>query len=261
MLVRTSKDKDHPYVMLNKTFLEDQNLSLKAKGLLAYCMCKPDGWQFHITQMAEVLKEGRDAIYSAFKELIKFGYCVRKQERVKGQYDNGEYVLYEIPEKPETEKPDTVSPELEKAALVINDNSNKEIKKKRETDSYGKYVEFTKDEYQELCLKHGVDKVHEIIQSINDHCVNNRPKGYRDYTGAFRTFLKNYKSSQAILPKQTNQEKVQAKFKNGSIYNGAECYLDNDAIGFQRGITHLSVRFIEKGFDEQLANMLRKFGI
>lgn len=139
MLVRTSKDKEHPYVLLNKTFLEDPNLSLKSKGLLAYCMCKPDGWKFHVDQMTTVLKEGRDALYSAFKELIKYGYCVRGQSREKGKFDKGEYILYEVPvkikedevpptssEKPHTENPDTVPPDSEKTTLVNNDNSKNE---------------------------------------------------------------------------------------------------------------------------------------
>lgn len=134
MIVRTSKDKDHPYVLLNKSFLEDINLSLKAKGLLAFCMSKPDGWKFHITHMMTVLKEGREALYSAFKELIKFGYCVHEQGRIKGKFGSGEYILYEVPikslkdddkeKKPHTENPHAVNAGSENTPLVINDNSN-----------------------------------------------------------------------------------------------------------------------------------------
>ena len=98
MLIRTSKDKNNPYVMLHKGFLEDMNLSLKAKGLLAYCMSKPDGWQFNIEQMTTCLKEGRDAIQSAFNELIENHYCVRDQTRGEGgTFSNVDYVLYELP--------------------------------------------------------------------------------------------------------------------------------------------------------------------
>lgn len=120
MLIRTSKDKDHPYVMLNKKFLEDENLSLKAKGLLAYCMCKPDGWCFSIKQLENYLKEGRDSISSAFKELIKNGYCIRKQikDQFSKRFGKCDYVLYESPveiakdeaEKPCAEKPYTGNP-------------------------------------------------------------------------------------------------------------------------------------------------------
>ena len=138
MLVRTSKDKDHPYVLLNKKFLEDPNLSLKAKGLLAYCMSKPDGWKFHVEQMTKVLKEGYDAIASAFKELIQHGYCIRLQHREKGKFHQGEYILYEVPVKstnikepqaikPCLENPDPVNPDPGKPRLVNNDDSNKDL--------------------------------------------------------------------------------------------------------------------------------------
>lgn len=145
MLIRTSKDKDHPYVLLNKTFLEDPHLSLKAKGLLAYCMSKPDGWKFHVDQMTTVLKEGRDAIYSSFKELISHGYCIRYQSREKGKFNKGEYTLYEIPQKrkeikipdknphshphPHTGFPDSVSSDSVRTTLVNIDNSNNDISK------------------------------------------------------------------------------------------------------------------------------------
>jgi len=125
MLVRTSKDKDHPYVIINKNFLEDINLSLKAKGLLSYCMSKPDGWSFHIQQMTTVLKEGRDSLRAAFNELIKYGYCVRQQHRSnKGSFNEVEYILYETPinkSLPETGNPAPASSAPENATLVSNE--------------------------------------------------------------------------------------------------------------------------------------------
>lgn len=106
MLVRTCKDKNNPYVMLHKAFLEDINLSLKAKGLLAYCMSKPDGWQFNLEQMTTCLKEGIDALQSAFKELIENDYCIREKPRCEnGTYSNMEYTLYEQPLKIKVPQP------------------------------------------------------------------------------------------------------------------------------------------------------------
>lgn len=268
MLVRTSKDKDHPYVMLNKTFLHDPNLSLKAKGLLAYCMSMPDGWEFHINQMITVLKEGRDALNSAFNELIKYGYCIRQQKRQKGKFDSGEYVLYEVPftekvivdneEKPYTENPVTVFPSPENPPLVINNKSKEENKDIR--ISFGNFVKFSQEQYDSLIKVHGKPMVDELIQSINDYCVNNRPKGYKDYMAAFRTFVKNYK--QESKPKVSNPKTdLVSRFKHGEIYNGAECFINDEGIAFQRGITHLSAKFKEFGFKEQLENILRKLEI
>lgn len=142
MLVRTSKDKDNPYVMLNKAFLEDTNLSLKAKGLLAFCMTKQDGWQFNVQHLTSVLKEGREAIYSAFNELIEHGYCHRKQKhKDNGDFGKSEYILYETSRKfveedadlPYTQNPhalahtgftDTLSADAVPYILVSNEYSN-----------------------------------------------------------------------------------------------------------------------------------------
>ncbi len=61
-------------------------------------------------------------------------------------------------------------------------------------------------------------------------------------------------------PKLSNREKVMLHFKHGEIYNGAECFVSEEAIAFQRG-EHRQVKFKELGFWDQFANLLRKLGI
>lgn len=39
------KKRPSNFVMMDKTFLEDDRLSYKAKGLLAYLLSKPDDWK------------------------------------------------------------------------------------------------------------------------------------------------------------------------------------------------------------------------
>jgi len=75
------------------------------------------------------------------------------------------------------------------------DTQNKDIQKEIEKEAFGQFVKFSKDEYQTLCNRHGQQIVDAIIESINDHCVNNRPSGYNDYAAAFRVFLNNHKPS------------------------------------------------------------------
>ncbi|MCU5830256.1 replication protein, partial [Clostridioides difficile] len=47
-IIRVSKDKDNPYVVLNKTCLEDVKLSWQAKGLHSYLISKPDHWKIYV---------------------------------------------------------------------------------------------------------------------------------------------------------------------------------------------------------------------
>ena len=106
-IVRVKHQKN--YVVLNKFALEDRRLSFKAKGLWAYCMSLPDDWDFHVNHLATVSQDGVDAVYSAIKELIEFGYCEKVQPN-KGKFEKLEYFIYETPEfkksLPQTDFPD-----------------------------------------------------------------------------------------------------------------------------------------------------------
>lgn len=62
------------YVAISNQLLQNNTLSLKARGLMAYLLSLPDDWKVNINHLAKVLKEGRDAISSAFGELRAAGY-------------------------------------------------------------------------------------------------------------------------------------------------------------------------------------------
>lgn len=96
-MFRVMKDKDSPYVMLNKTFLYDENLSLKAKGLLAYLLSLPDDWQIYENEVVKHHSDGKDSLKSAIKDLVKNGYIERQRERDKfGRLGAYEYRVYEV---------------------------------------------------------------------------------------------------------------------------------------------------------------------
>ena len=89
-IVRIKKERN--FVQINKEMLEEQELSLKAKGLISFCLTKPDDWQFHIQHLASVLKEGERSIRSALNEAISAGYAFRYQTRK----ENGDFGPWEI---------------------------------------------------------------------------------------------------------------------------------------------------------------------
>ena len=136
-VVRVEKKRENPYVMIDKYGLEDDRISFRAKGLLAYLLSKPDHWKVMICDLVKHGKEGRDAIYKAIKELIELGYMKRDQIRDKGRIVGTEYTVFERPqetlphpEKPYTVKPDTVKPDTVNPPLVINDSSNNDLSNK-----------------------------------------------------------------------------------------------------------------------------------
>lgn len=110
-VIKVKIQKD--FTVVYNRVLENPNLSFKAKGLWAYCMSLPENWQFHVTHLAKVCKDGKNAIYSALKELQKEGLVERCQKREKGIYGPVDYIVYPYPKEiqkilPLTENRDAV---------------------------------------------------------------------------------------------------------------------------------------------------------
>ncbi len=108
-IVRVIHNRENPYVQLNKKALWNPNLSLKAVGLWARCMSRPDDWDFNVDELAEKCKEGTDAIYNAIKELIKEGYAIFLEHSVRGEDGKikkrpTQYIFFEFPPTEEEKK-------------------------------------------------------------------------------------------------------------------------------------------------------------
>lgn len=90
MILRTNKNKN--YTTLCNVALNDPELSLKAKGLFAFLMSKPDDWRISYRGLAAQLKEGKVAILGALKELEDAGYL----QRARHQADDGKLVWQSV---------------------------------------------------------------------------------------------------------------------------------------------------------------------
>lgn len=98
--IRVEKSKENPYVILNKTGLNDPNLSWKAKGILAYLLSKPDDWKCMVNDLIKHSKDGRDATYAGLKELREHGYMIKRPlADDKGKIVEWQEVLYEMPQE------------------------------------------------------------------------------------------------------------------------------------------------------------------
>ena len=122
-IFRIKKDKDNPYVLLNKQFLNNADLTLKGKGLLTYLLSLPDDWKIYEDEIVKHHKDGKASVRSTIKELISTGYI--KRERIRnssGQLNGYNYYVYEIPttsENPKMDKPLTVN-----STLLSNNSTN-----------------------------------------------------------------------------------------------------------------------------------------
>ncbi len=176
-ILRVQKDKNNPYVMMNKTFLEDPRLSFKAKGILAYVLSKPDNWQVRVSDLVKRSDDGETAVYSGLNELKQYGYLRKYPVRIDGKIHHWESVVYEIPTTPENlllENPEEVEKSqshkddiLEKLFL---ENQNQENQNQENQNQENR--ERNNNDFKELMNK-GNNK------SVSQSCLKNQKKKRR----------------------------------------------------------------------------------
>lgn len=125
------------FTTVRNEYLQDVNLSWKAKGLITYIMSLPPDWQLNLSDLKNRSKDGRDATAAGLRELITNGYCQRCKVRGDGGTFVGcDYEVSDIKEfepqtkNPFTDAPQTVNPETEKPdtgkPTLINTNLTKD---------------------------------------------------------------------------------------------------------------------------------------
>ena len=101
-------NKTQNYTVMSNHHFKEKKMSLKAKGLLSLMLSLPDDWDYSISGLATLSKDGKDSIMSALAELEKFGYLTRTRlTNEKGQFAGVEYNIFEVPQpkNPISEKP------------------------------------------------------------------------------------------------------------------------------------------------------------
>ncbi|MEF7566322.1 DnaD domain protein [Bacillus infantis] len=156
--VRTVK-RENPFVQIDKDFIGNGKLSLKATGLLTYILSRPDGWQIRMKDIQKRFNDGETSVRSAMKELMTEGYVHRYQERSEnGKFGEWMYDVYERPEynahftpkrenhvpaSPKRDFPNSVNPEPDNHVYSNNDFSNNDFSNKEEEEEEEVYSTFS----------------------------------------------------------------------------------------------------------------------
>ena len=102
--------KNNNYTVMSNHHLQNQNLSLKAMGLMSKVLSLPDDWKYSVKGLAAYCRDGYESVRTGLSELEAEGYLVRRQIRNdRGQILCTEYIF--------RESPDMEIPELERAAI------------------------------------------------------------------------------------------------------------------------------------------------
>lgn len=97
-VIRVEKNKN--YTTMSNFHLRDENLSLKAKGLLSVVLSLPSDWDYSINGLVSILKENETAIKSTLNELKERKYLiVLRLKPIKDTRPHMEY-SYTFYEKP-----------------------------------------------------------------------------------------------------------------------------------------------------------------
>lgn len=90
------------YTCIANSTLKDDRLSFRARGILAFLLSHPDGWQVNSTHLASKSpSEKKTAIRTALTELEAYGYLFRQKIRnAKGQIE-WETCVAETPQPPQ----------------------------------------------------------------------------------------------------------------------------------------------------------------
>lgn len=132
-IMRIHKTKN--FTIMSNFHFKEKKMSLKAKGLLSLMLSLPDDWNYSISGLVTLSKDGKDSVMSALAELEKFGYLKRTRlTNSKGQFQGVEYDIFEEPqpESPVSEEQNEGNQNEDNANAgdqpQLNTNSIKELK-------------------------------------------------------------------------------------------------------------------------------------
>lgn len=114
------------FTQISNEAIRDENLSWKARGILAYIASHRPDWRVHKSEIMKHSTDKRDSFNSGWDELKKAGYIKGVQVRENGKFK--EYVWYVSDDKlyglPETDFPVSGNPEYGKPTTNNTNNIN-----------------------------------------------------------------------------------------------------------------------------------------
>ncbi len=98
---RQHKQLSQGFTTIPNSIFMDKRLSLKGVGMLCKLLSLPPNWEFSEVGLTKIMKDGKDSVKSALKELETFGYLQRERVRDEnGKLRGSIYHVYEVPFEP-----------------------------------------------------------------------------------------------------------------------------------------------------------------
>lgn len=155
--IREKKERD--YTVLDNTFLRDDKLSWKAKGVFSYILSLPEDWKIYMGELEKHATDGKDSLRSAINELVEAGYIVKAELKDKGKFAGYSYTIIENPVNrigktvavnPKSENPKSENPQLLNTnnTKYLNKQSTEELNSEKPAKKTKSFVPPTLEEIQ-----------------------------------------------------------------------------------------------------------------
>jgi hypothetical protein len=241
--------------------LEDNRLSWRAKGILAYMLSRPDNWKINKTDLYNKATEGRDAMQNALNELKDLGYLhVYASKDEKGQIHTWIWEYDDTPFTPILLKNQTTRKPKETGGIIAENQTP-------ENPSCGFPIEWDSSTYNNTEFNNTDfnNKNKEIEHKTN---MSNSPKVEQEFEELWK-----------VYPRKIGKKKAFDSFKKArkvkkvpyeTIQNGLYRYLryieqqDMDEQFIQHGSTFFNQEkwqdeFITTGLQKKPKNALEYF--
>lgn len=215
--------KNRNYTVMSNTHLKDKRLSLKAIGLLSVVLSLSEDWHYTVNGLVGIVKDGKDSVESAIKELKKNGYLrVEKiypnanSNRIQYQYtffENPQEVDFQPIENQGIEKQCVETQVLENPYTYKDTNKPNTNKLNTNTQSKHKYGEF-----QHVLL---TDKEHTHLLDLYGDSLDEHIKILDEY---IETSGKKYKSHSLVIQKWVHDEWMKRN-KNNPVKLDSKFYV------------------------------------
>jgi hypothetical protein len=111
------------YTIVNNEVLKDSSLSMQAKGLYAYLRSNSAGWKIYKSEVYNHFSNGRDAINSAWRELVNNGWLLSDRVIENGKFSGWNHTVRRC--RPSDWKSVNRESRHSENPQLINNNSNK----------------------------------------------------------------------------------------------------------------------------------------
>lgn len=230
-VIKVEKNKN--YTVMSNYHLKEQDMSLKAKGLLSVILSLPEDWNYSIAGLVAICKENETSIKSTLEELKQFGY-LKVIKKMPNETSSGrieyEYIIYEKKQDIEKQEVENLGVEVLGVENQGQLNTNKLSTNELNTNNYKYIVDFLNSEAN-TNYRYTTNKTQSLIrarmkegftledfkQVISNKCNEWKGTDFEKYLRPetlFGTKFESYLNSKA---KNNNKDDIRKAFMIGDI--------------------------------------------